>query len=116
MREGKGSEMAGAVVDVTDANFDEEVLKADQPVLVDFWAEWCGPCRMMAPVVEDMASDYAGRMKVAKVNVDENGVSATTYGVMSIPTLAMFKNGQLVQKFVGFMPKHELVRRIDSVL
>lgn len=108
--------MAGTVVNVTDANFSEEVLKANEPVLVDFWAEWCGPCRMMAPVVEDIAGDYAGKMKVAKLNVDANRISATTYGIMSIPTLGLFKNGQLVQKFVGFMPKHELARRIDSVL
>lgn len=108
--------MAETVVKVNDADFAEEVLKADQPVLVDFWAEWCGPCRMMTPVLEDIASDYAGRMKVAKLNVDENRISATTYSIMSIPTLGLFKNGQLIQKFVGFMPKHELARRIDSVL
>ncbi|MCR4402781.1 MAG: thioredoxin [Firmicutes bacterium] len=108
--------MTKGVIEVSDATFAQEVLKSEEPVLVDFWAEWCGPCRMMAPVVEDIATDYAGRMKVAKLNVDENRVSATTYGIMSIPTLALFKGGQLVQKFVGFMPKHELARRIDAVL
>lgn len=112
----EGFEMAKGVIEVSDATFAEEVLKSEEPVLVDFWAEWCGPCRMMAPVVEDIAADYAGRMKVAKLNVDENRISATTYGIMSIPTLGLFKGGQLVQKFVGFMPKHELARRIDAVL
>lgn len=108
--------MAGSVVDVTDATFESEVIKSDVPVLVDFWAAWCGPCRMVAPVVEELASDYAGRLKVAKLNVDENRSTAAKYGIMSIPTLLLFKQGEIKSRLVGFRPKAELARAIDSVL
>ncbi|HXL03569.1 MAG: thioredoxin [Firmicutes bacterium] len=108
--------MAGGVIVVKDGTFKDEVLDANEPVLVDFWAEWCGPCRMMAPVVEQIAEDYSGRMKVAKLNVDENPESAAAYGVMSIPTLILFKNGEAVERFVGFRPKHELARLVDANL
>jgi len=108
--------MAGGVIVVKDGTFKDEVLDANEPVLVDFWAEWCGPCRMMAPVVEQIAEDYSGRMKVAKLNVDENPESAAAYGVMSIPTLILFKNGEVVERFVGFRPKHELARLVDANL
>ena len=108
--------MAGGVIVVKDGTFKDEVLDANEPVLVDFWAEWCGPCRMMAPVVEQIAEDYSGRMKVAKLNVDENPESAAAYGVMSIPTLILFKNGEAVERFVGFRPKQELARLVDAKL
>lgn len=108
--------MAGKVIEVKDATFQNEVLDSNDPILVDFWAAWCGPCRMMAPVLEEMAQDYSGKMKVAKLNVDENPESASTYGVMSIPTLILFKQGKAVERFVGFKPKQELARLIDSNL
>lgn len=108
--------MAKGVVEVKDSTFEEEVLKAAEPVLVDFWAEWCGPCRMMAPVLEQIAQTYSGRMKVAKLNVDENPASAGAYGIMSIPTLILFKDGEAVERFVGFRPKLELERLIDAKL
>ncbi len=91
-------------------------LKADLPVLADFWAEWCAPCRMIAPVVEDLAREYEGRLKVAKVDVDENKQLAMRYGIMSIPTLGLFRDGKLVERIVGYMPKAELRRQIDAVL
>ncbi|HHX25814.1 MAG TPA: thioredoxin [Firmicutes bacterium] len=108
--------MASGVIEVKDATFKDEVLDATEPVLVDFWAEWCGPCRMMAPVVEQMAQAYSGKMKVAKLNVDENPESASAYGVMSIPTLILFKGGKAVERFVGFRPKQELARLVDAKL
>ena len=93
--------MAGNVLQVTDQNFEQEVLKSNQPVLVDFWAAWCGPCRMIAPTVEALANDYAGRAKVAKVNVDENQVTPAHYRVQGIPTLLLFKDGQVREQLVG---------------
>ncbi len=112
----EGLDMTGGVIVVKDGTFKNEVLDANEPVLVDFWAEWCGPCRMMAPVVEQIAQDYSGKMKVAKLNVDENPESAAAYGVMSIPTLILFKNGEAVERFVGFRPKQELARLVDAKL
>jgi thioredoxin 1 len=102
------------VVYATDASFETDVLNADTPVLVDFWAEWCGPCRMIAPILDDLSKEYAGRLKIVKVNVDENSVSAATYGVRGIPTLLLFKNGQLVETKVGALPKGQLAAFIDS--
>ncbi len=101
---------------VTEKTFDQEVLKADLPVLADFWADWCGPCRMLAPVVEDLAREYDGTLKFAKVDVDENPDLAARYNIMSIPTLGLFKNGKLVARIVGYMPKAELKRQVDDVL
>lgn len=108
--------MAGNVIEVTDADFDSEVIQSDVPVLVDFWAAWCGPCRMVAPVVEEIAGDYAGRLKVAKLNVDENRSTAAKYGIMSIPTLLVFRDGEVKARVIGFRPKGELVRSIEQVL
>ncbi len=108
--------MAGNVIHVTDETFDREVLQSDLPVLVDFWAEWCGPCRMIAPVVEALASEYAGRLKVAKVDVDANAQSAMRYQIRGIPTLLLFKDGRVVDMRVGAVPKSELVRMITPHL
>jgi len=93
--------MAGNVLHVTDQNFDAEVLKSPQPVLVDFWAAWCGPCRMIAPTVEALASEYAGKAKIAKVNVDENQSTPAQYNIRGIPTLLLFKDGQVREQLVG---------------
>jgi len=93
--------MAGNTMEVTDQTFDAEVLKSEQPVLVDFWAAWCGPCRMIAPTVEALASEYAGKAKVAKMNVDENQMTPTQYNVRGIPTLLLFKGGKVQEQIVG---------------
>ncbi|MBM3470449.1 MAG: thioredoxin [Armatimonadetes bacterium] len=103
-------------VAVTEQTFDAEVLKSDLPVLVDFWAEWCSPCRMVAPIVEELAGEYAGRVKVTKVDVDSNQNLAIRYNVMGIPTLGVFKGGEMIERIVGFMPKPELKRRLDGAL
>ena len=102
------------VVYATDASFEADVLKSELPVLVDFWAEWCGPCRMIGPILEDLANEYVGRIKIVKVNVDDSSVSAATYGVRGIPTLLLFKNGELVETKVGALPKGQLAAFIDS--
>jgi thioredoxin 1 len=101
---------------VTDSTFDTDVLKASEPVVVDFWAEWCGPCRMIAPSLEEIATEMQGKVKVAKLNVDENPAVAGKYGVRSIPTLLLFKNGQLASQKVGAMPKGELVKWINAAI
>lgn len=106
----------GKAVPVSEMDFDAQVIASDVPVLVDFWAEWCGPCRMIAPIVEDLAGEFEGRLKVVKVDVDENNNLAYRYGVMSIPTLGLFKGGQLVERLVGYMPKQELRKRIEQVV
>ncbi len=99
-------------VKVTDGNFESEVISADKKVLVDFWAEWCGPCRMVAPVVEDIAGEYSEQIKVAKLNVDENQSTASRYGIMSIPTMLVMEDGKVVDKLVGYMPKDKLVNKL----
>ena len=101
-------------LEITDANFEEVVLKSDKPVVVDFWAEWCGPCRMVGPVVEEIAKEYDGKAVVGKLNVDHNPKVATDFGIMSIPALLFFKNGQVVDKQVGAVPKHVLVNKLES--
>jgi thioredoxin 1 len=101
---------------VSDANFDAEVLKAQEPVVVDFWAEWCGPCRMIAPALEEIAGTMAGKVKVVKLNVDENPATATKYGIMSIPTLMIFKNGQLASRQIGAQPKQKLEQWITAAV
>jgi thioredoxin 1 len=103
------------VTEFTEANFQQEVLQAGQPVLVDFWAPWCGPCRMIAPVVEELAGEYQGAVKVGKLNVDDNPGPAQTYGVMNIPTLLLFKRGEIVDRFVGVQPKAKLQQALDAV-
>lgn len=99
-------------IEVTDQNFSTEVLNADKKVLVDFWAEWCGPCRMVAPVVEDIAEEYGDQIKVAKLNVDENQNTASQYGIMSIPTMLVVENGKVKDKLVGYMPKDKLTSKL----
>ena len=103
-------------VEGTDANFEKEVLKADMPVLVDFWAPWCGPCRMVAPVVEQIANEYQGKIKVVKLNTDENQNTAMMYGIRSIPTLGIFKDGQVVDAVIGAVPKQYLEEKIKPYL
>lgn len=104
------------VVAVSDENFEEEVIRALIPVVVDFWAEWCGPCHQISPLVEEIASEYDGRLKAAKMDVDRNSGIATRYGVRGIPTLILFKGGQPVERLVGYMPKSQLVARIEPHL
>jgi thioredoxin 1 len=116
MGNGESTIVTANVIHVTDQTFDQEVLQSDVPVLVDFWAEWCGPCRMIAPVVEALAQEYAGRLKVAKLDVDANGSSAMRYQIRGIPTLLLFKDGRVVDMRVGAVPKAELVRMITPHL
>ncbi|MGD0780893.1 MAG: thioredoxin [Dehalococcoidales bacterium] len=103
-------------VEINEAKFDEVVLKAATPVLVDFWAPWCGPCRMVAPIVEELANEYEGKVSFFKLNVDDNPKIASKFSVMSIPTLIIFKNGQPASNIVGFRPKPELKKSIDTAL
>ena len=105
-----------APTNTSDSTFDQDVLKSDVPVLVDFWAPWCGTCRMVAPVVEDLAEEYDGRVKFVKLNTDENPMVASRYGIRSIPTLLVFKGGQQVGQIVGFRPKGDLAKRLDAAL
>ena len=102
----------GVEVKITDGNFDQEVLKSDKPVLVDFWAQWCAPCHMIAPAVEEIAKDYDGKLKVCKLNVDEGRNTASNYGIRGIPTLLIFKNGTVVDTIVGVTPKEEIETKI----
>ena len=108
--------MANATPVITEQTFDAEVIKSSVPVLVDFWATWCGPCKMIAPIVEDLAGEYSGRLKVYKLDVDDNSGVAAKYNVMSIPTLGIFRNGELIERIVGYMPKEQLRKRIDAAL
>ena len=103
-------------LEITDSNFEELVLKSDKPVLVDFWAEWCGPCRMVGPIVEELAGEYEGKAVIGKVDVDSNPGISTKFGIRNIPTLLVFKNGEIVDKQVGAVPKHILKGKLDAQL
>ena len=105
-----------ADVTLTDQNFKQEVLESKSPVLVDFWAEWCAPCRIIEPIVEELAADYQGKLKVGKLDVDANGQTAQNYGVMSIPSIVLFKNGQPIKTMIGAQSKYNYKREIDPVL
>jgi thioredoxin 1 len=104
------------VVHVSDASFEQEVLKSPQPVLIDFWAPWCGPCKAIAPVIDELAGEYAGRLKVVKINVDDNPEVPARYGVRGIPNLLIIKAGEVKQQIVGAVPKVQLVRAVDNAL
>ena len=106
----------GNILEFSDQNFEQEVLKSDKPVLVDFWAEWCAPCRMIAPAVEAIANEYAGRAKVGKLNVDENPSVTSRYNIRSIPTLLVFKNGEIKEQLVGTTSKDNLAKLLDKNL
>jgi thioredoxin 1 len=109
--------MAGlGVLEVSDATFDQEVLRSEQPVLVDFWAVWCGPCKAISPVVDSLAATYAGKLKVIKMNVDENGATPSRYGVRGIPTLLLFKGGKVADQIVGYVPESVIDEKIQRLL
>jgi len=103
-------------IKVGEQNFQEEVLNSDIPVLVDFWAEWCMPCKMVSPIIDEISEEYEGKIKVCKLNIDEAGSIASEYKVMSIPTLAIFKNGDVVSRLVGALPKDALIEKIEEVI
>ena len=103
-------------IDVTDATFDEVVMKSDKPVIVDFWAEWCGPCRMVGPIVKEISQDFEGRVVVTKLDVDSNPEVSGKFGIRNIPTILFFKNGEIVDKQVGAVPKNVLVSKLEAIL
>ena len=105
-----------AALEVTDDTFSNEVLNSELPVLVDFWAEWCGPCKMVSPIVEELSNDYNGKVKVTKLDVDSNPQTATNYGIRGIPTLLMFKDGAAVDQIVGAVPKQDIAERLDKII
>jgi thioredoxin 1 len=114
--EERGGRMASdAILEVTDANFDQEVLKSEQPVLIDFWAAWCGPCKALAPVVDEIAKSYQGKVKVAKMDVDRNTATPQRYGVRGIPTLLVFKGGQVQEQIVGYVPKETIEKALEKL-
>jgi len=109
--------MAGpGVLEVSDASFDEEVLRSEQPVLVDFWAVWCGPCKAIAPIVDSLAATFAGKLKVAKVNVDQNSATPSRYGIRGIPALLFFKGGKVADQIVGFVPQDVIEEKVKKLL
>jgi thioredoxin 1 len=108
--------MSSEVIEITDASFDEEVIKSDEPVLVDFWAPWCAPCRMVAPIVEELASSHEDNLKVCKLNVDENPAAAQNLGIRAIPTLILFKGGRPAARIVGVRPKEDIEKEIEAAI
>ena len=106
--------MAENVLEFTDGNFQSDVLESSEPVLVDFWAPWCGPCKMIAPTIEELAGEYAGKVRVGKVNTDENPQTATAHQISAIPTVMLFKNGEVVDRFVGMTPKNKFTAALDA--
>ncbi len=106
----------GATKSVTDATFEADVLKSEKPVVVDYWAEWCGPCRQVAPVLEEIATEHADKIEVVKLNVDENPVTSQRYGILNIPTLSVFKDGEVVKEIVGARPKSALLRELADFI
>ncbi len=108
--------MGTSTIEVTDQNFDSNVLKSSEPILVDFWADWCGPCKMIAPVLDELAKDFGGRIKIAKMNIDDSPMTPGKYGVRSIPTLMLFKDGKIVDQQLGAQPKSKLSAWLESKL
>ena len=107
---------ANGIIEVTDANFDQDVLKSETPVLVDFWAAWCGPCRALAPIVDELAKEYEGKVKIGKMDVDRNNATPMRYNVRGIPTLLLFKGGKVAEQIVGFVPKDQIDKSITKLI
>ncbi len=106
--------MGSKTLNVTSADFEKKVLESDVPVLVDFWAEWCGPCRMIAPIVDEIATEYDGKLRVVKVDTDKDGAIASAFGVLGLPTLMLFKNGKPVESIMGYKPKGEIIKKLRN--